>query len=90
MKIKLSKTQWTEIGSKANWLKEAQIIPDDGYADGGEPYTDEEMDLIEGKPMQEVQGWDKDPNGLQQLIIKCVEEFAALRGYISKQNAERT
>jgi len=25
-------------------------IPDDGYADGGEPYTDEEMDIIEGTP----------------------------------------
>ena len=21
-------------------------IPDDGYADGGEPYTDEELDII--------------------------------------------
>lgn len=27
--------------------KKAQIIPDDGYADGGEPYTEEEMDLME-------------------------------------------
>lgn len=27
--------------------KESQIIPDDGFADGGEPYTDEEMDLFD-------------------------------------------
>lgn len=30
--------------------KYAQIIPDDGYADGGEPYTDEEMDHMNKKP----------------------------------------
>ena len=22
------------------------VIPDDGYADGGEPYTDEELEII--------------------------------------------
>jgi len=31
--------------------KQAQVIPDDGYADGGEPYTDEEMDLM-AKPIK--------------------------------------
>jgi len=45
MKIKLSKSQWEFIGKKAGWMKTA-IIPDDGYADGGEPYTDEEMELM--------------------------------------------
>jgi hypothetical protein len=29
--------------------KVAQVIHDDGIADGGERYTDEEMDLMEGK-----------------------------------------
>ena len=47
MKITLSKSQWEEIGKKTGWMKEAQVIPSDGIADGGEPYTDEEMDLIE-------------------------------------------
>jgi len=46
MKIKLSKSQWEEMGKKAGWMKMA-IINDDGIADGGEPYTDEEMDLME-------------------------------------------
>jgi len=46
MKIKLSKSRWEEAGKKAGWIKEA-VIPGDGYADGGEPYTDEEMDLME-------------------------------------------
>ena len=50
MKIKLSKSQWQEIGKKAGWMKVAQIIPDDGIADGGEPYTNEEMDLREEGP----------------------------------------
>jgi len=49
MKITLSKSQWKEIGKKAGWMKKAQVINDDGYADGGTPYTDEELDLIEKK-----------------------------------------
>ena len=48
MKIKLSKSQWESMGKQAGWMKTA-IINDDGIADGGEPYTDEEMDLMEGK-----------------------------------------
>lgn len=49
MKIKISKSQWEGIGKKAGWIK-AQVIPDDGYADGGEPYTDEELDIM-NKPV---------------------------------------
>lgn len=45
MKITLSRSQWEKVGKVAGWMKIA-VIPDDGYADGGEPYTDEEMDLI--------------------------------------------
>jgi hypothetical protein len=47
MKIKLSKSQWEQAGISAGWMKTSQIIPDDGFADGGERYTDEEMDLME-------------------------------------------
>ena len=46
MKIKLSRSQWEGIGKKAGWMKKA-VINDDGMADGGTPYTDEEMDLME-------------------------------------------
>lgn len=35
----------------------AQVIPGDGFADGGEAYTDDELDLMEGKP---------DPNAAQR------------------------
>jgi len=45
--IKISKNQWKAAGRKAGWMKTSQITPDDGYADGGESYTDEEMDLME-------------------------------------------
>ena len=34
MKITLSKSQWQNIGKQAGW-----ITNDDGYADGGTPYT---------------------------------------------------
>jgi len=46
MKIKLSKNQWKFIGKKAGWMKMA-VINNDGYADGGEPYSDDEMDLMD-------------------------------------------
>lgn len=32
--------------------KTAQLIPDDGFADGGEPYSDEEMDLMQPEDQQ--------------------------------------
>jgi hypothetical protein len=53
MRIKVSKSQWVEMGQKTGWFKKAQIIPDDGFADGGTPYTDEELDIMnkqENKP----------------------------------------
>ena len=43
MKIKISKNTWEEAGKRAGWMNQSQIIPDDGIADGGTPYTDEEM-----------------------------------------------
>jgi len=36
-------------GPTPNPTRMAQTIPDDGFADGGAAYTDEEMDLMEGK-----------------------------------------
>jgi hypothetical protein len=33
MKIKLSKTQWTEMGKKAGWMKKAQSSPIDAIID---------------------------------------------------------
>jgi len=54
MKIIISKSQWQEIGVRGGWMKTA-ILKSDGYADGGEPYTDEEMDLMQ-KQDAEKQG----------------------------------
>jgi len=50
-KIKISKKEWKSIGKKAGWVKVSKIpiIPSDGIRDGGTPYTDEEMNLIERK-----------------------------------------
>ena len=45
--IKVSRKEWQAIGKKAGWIKKSQVIPDDGFADGGEPYTDEEMDIAD-------------------------------------------
>jgi len=49
MKIKLSKKQWQEAGIRAGWIKKSQMIPDDGFADGGNPYPDDEMDIMNAK-----------------------------------------
>lgn len=49
MKIKLSKNKWQSIGKQTGWLKTAQIIPDDGFADGGESYTNEEMAIMDAE-----------------------------------------
>jgi len=51
--IKISKKEWQNIGKKAGWI-EAQTISSDGYVDGGEPYTDEELDLYNSK--ERIQG----------------------------------
>ena len=77
MKIKLSKSQWQEIGNKAGWTKTAnktaQIIPDDGYADGGEPYTDEEMDLIDKQKVDAIKAENDRPKKIQDLMDLYVE-----------------
>lgn len=40
-------------------IKLAKVVTTDGYADGGEPYTDEEMDLMEGVNQPETNPDDK-------------------------------
>ena len=50
----MSKAEWLHIGKVAGWMRTSQIIPDDGFADGGEPYTDEEMDLIEADKVKKI------------------------------------
>jgi hypothetical protein len=46
-----------ELGPDSRQGRTAAVIPADGFADGGAAYTDEEMDLMEGKP---------DPNAAQR------------------------
>lgn len=52
---------WADQEAKRKATKQAQIIPDDGLADGGARYTDEEMDLMEGKiqptPEEQPKKW---------------------------------
>jgi hypothetical protein len=69
MKITISKSQWEEMGKKAGW-KVSQVIPSDGIADGGVPYTNEEMDLMEGqtKKANEVKR-------IKDEMAKVVDEF---------------
>ena len=70
MKIKLSKNQWEAMGKKAGWMKSAQIIPDDGIADGGTPYTNEEMDLMQNKEEKKAK-----IRLLKDEVAKIVNEF---------------
>jgi len=68
MKIKISKSQWEKIGKTAGWTKNAQIIPDDGFADGRERYTDEEMDLIEKQKVDAIKAENDRPKKIQDLM----------------------
>jgi ribosomal protein S27AE len=58
--------------------KTAQIIPADGYADGGEPYDDEEMELMNVK-CPTCQGEGKFMGMLGDLLhfrcLQCGMEF---------------
>jgi hypothetical protein len=69
VKIKLSKSQWEEAGRKAGWMRNAVIIGD-GIADGGSPYTNEEMDLME---MQDKRA--DEVERIKEEIAKTVDEF---------------
>jgi len=81
--IKISRKEWEGIGKKAGWTKIAKvpIIPSDGIRDGGTPYTDEEMDLIERQ--------EKEKNEIIQIkddIAKLVDGFD--ENLMSKQDFE--
>jgi len=96
MKITLSKSQWEEVGKVAGWMKTA-LIKDDGYADGGEPYTDEEMDLMAkegdervsfsyGTTPEEIikaRVARQTPNGYP-MTIKSQEEWTAIANAVNQ------
>jgi len=77
-KIKISNREWHNIGKKAGWIKESQIIPDDGYADGGRAYTDEEMDLIK---IEEIKNNDNRPEKIKQIMDLYVDMHPTASGY---------
>ncbi len=68
------------MGKKAGW-KISTVLPSDGIADGGTPYTDEEMNLMEqqDKRKQEVQR-------IKDEIIQVVNEFD--KNLLSKEGFE--
>jgi len=60
MKIKLSKSQWETVGKKAGWIKQSgQFIPDDGFSDGGERYTDDELNIMNKEESQSIESIEK-------------------------------
>jgi hypothetical protein len=97
MKITISKSQWELMGKKAGWMKTA-LIKDDGYADGGEPYTDEEMDLMQRQDNEKRQSFTlgttpekiikervmaQTPSGYP-MTIKSQNEWAAIVNAVNK------
>jgi len=78
--IKLSKQQWEFIGKKAGWMKTA-VINDDGYADGGEPYTDEEMDLMFKQKVDTIKNSDDRVQKWKDLIDLYCETHPFASGY---------
>ena len=76
MKITLSKYQWEFIGKKTGWSKTAQVIPDDGIADGGTPYTEDEMNLIESKESKNATiDAIKNNNNRTEKLLKLLELY---------------
>lgn len=71
MKIKLSKTQWEEAGLKAGWMKVATITGD-GYADGGAPYTNEEMTLMDNQDKKE-----QEIKRIKEEMAKVIDDFSS-------------
>jgi len=81
MKITLSKSQWELIGNKAGWMKKAQIISGDGFADGGERYTDEELDLMEKDEIQKIKLEIDRPKKIKDLCDLYVKIHPNASGY---------
>ena len=76
--LKLSKIEWQNIGEKAKWIKKSQIIPDDGFADGGTAYTDEEMLLME---IQKIKTNADRPSKIKQIMDLYVDMNPKASGY---------
>lgn len=68
------------MGKKAGWMKKA-VINDDGIADGGTPYTDEEMDLIQKKEEEKAK-----VQRIKDEVSKIVNDFNA--NLLSKEGFE--
>jgi hypothetical protein len=81
VKIKISKSKWEEAGKKAGWTKQSKTIPDDGFADGGEPYTPEEMGFIEKEEYS-----NKQIPHIKEEISKVVDEWD--NNLLSKEGLE--
>ena len=90
-RVKISKSDWKNIGKKAGWIKESQmldfidedsksspLIPDDGYADGGSAYTNEEMDLIK---IEEIKNNNNRPEKIKQMMDLYVDMHPTASGY---------
>ena len=79
--IKLSKQQWEFIGKKVGWIKSSKTIPSEGYADGGEPYTDEEMDLMFKQKVDAIKNSDDRVQKWKDLIDLYRETHPFASGY---------
>lgn len=91
------------MGKKAGWIK-AQIIPSDGISDGGTPYTQEEMKLMENESNKKekiekikkevadvVDEWAHnllDKEGLENRIKELVEKMYSAKGIKPDPNIE--
>jgi len=79
MKVKLNKNQWEKIGKEAGWFKrESQIINMDGFADGGEAYTEDEMDLM---AISDIKANRNRPEKIKQIMDLYVEMHPSASGY---------
>jgi len=82
MKISKSGNQYSELLDKLS-----QIIPDDGFADGGEPYTNDEMDLIypEEKQLSNTLSMienhlnKKDYSGVQFILEEALKQVKQIQ-----------
>jgi hypothetical protein len=76
--VKISRKEWEIIGRKAGWIKKSQIIHNDGFADGGESYTDEEMDLMK---VQKIKANANRPEKIKQILDLYVDMHPNASGY---------
>ena len=81
--IKMSKKEWMNIGKKAGWMmKKTQIIPAEGFADGGEPYTKDEMNLMEQQDIiKQIMMEQNRPKKIKDLLDLYVKIHPNASGY---------